>query len=99
MLYIAVVNGFTFSSILQANNTSLAAISLVFAALLTFRLLKGLSLVKFVYIPLLAFSIISINTAVSAQIAMVFVVMLGLLIAVQLISNISFDFYSENLSA
>lgn len=99
MLYIAVINGFTFSNILQPNTTSLIAISLIFAALLTFRIIKGLSLVKFVYISLLAFSIISINTSTSVSIAIIFVVLLGLLIAVDLISNISFDFYSDNLSS
>lgn len=75
------------------------AISLVFGALLIFRILKGLSLVKFVYIPLLAFSIISINTSTTSLTAVVFVVILSLLIAVDIISNISFDFYSENLSS
>lgn len=54
---------------------------------------------KFVYIPLLAFFIISINTSTSSHIAFVFVVILSLLIVVDILSNISFDFYSENLSS
>lgn len=99
MLYIAVINGFTFSTLLQPDNSSLIAVSLILAALLLFRILKGLSLVKFVYIPLLAFSIISINNSTSANIAIFFILIISLLIAVDILSNVSFDFYSENLSS
>jgi hypothetical protein len=98
ILYLAIINGFSISSILIPNSTSKITVALVLKALLTIRLSKGLSLIRFVYIAFLSYSFTILNTSDPIY-AIMFLFFLGIFIAIDILSNISFDFYSENLSS
>jgi hypothetical protein len=96
VLYVAIVNGFQLSSNLFSYNTANITIALILTGLFLARILSGLSLVKFVYIPILAYAFSALNSSTAA---IPFLFMVGLLIIIDIVSSVSFDFYSDNLSS
>lgn len=98
VLYIAVTNGFLlpkaiFSSSQSNVNT---VIALLLGGTFIARLLTGHSLTRFIYIPILAYSLPLLNTSLAA---IAFLVVTIVLSVADIISSVGFDFYSENLSS
>jgi hypothetical protein len=95
VLYVAVINGFSLVPALFPPATATLAIALILAGLLVARVAGGLSLVKFVYIPILCYAIWGGASSSCAGI----LVAVGVLVVVEVTSSISFDFYSDNLAS
>lgn len=95
VLYIAIINGFPLGTHLFNPNSANIVICLILMGLLLVRLLNGMSLIRFVYIPILSYALSPINASSS----IIIILVIGLFVIMDIISCISFDFYSENLSS
>jgi hypothetical protein len=91
---VSVINGFPLANALFTPNAVNIVISLILLGLLAGRLLGGVSLVRFVYIPILCYAL-----TVGSPVCIFFLVVLGLFLVIDVTSSVSFDFYSDNLAA
>jgi hypothetical protein len=73
-------------------------ISLLFIALVAIRIIRGISLIKFVDVILFNYLVSALDTSADAGYS-ILLVLLIMFVGIDVISNISFDFYSENESA
>jgi hypothetical protein len=94
VLYVSVIYGFPLGSSLFSPNAVNVAISLMLVGLIMARLFGGLSLVKFLYVPIVSYALTVRDSACIA-----FLAIIGLLLVVDVLSSIAFDFYSQNLAS